>query len=250
MKNGAAFITGAGSGIGRATAITYAKAGIPVAVVDVSEEGARETLSLIRSSTDVPAEAFSCDVTIDGDINKAFFAAVERFGRIQYAFNNAGVEGFACSFQDATDENWDGVINVNLRGVWMCMKYELFHMAKAGGGSIVNCSSIAGIVGFTQMAPYVASKHGVLGLTKVAALEYAKQNIRVNAVCPGVIQTPMVDRFLKHEPESKSQFIQATPLGRLGTPEEIAEAALWLNSDKASFVTGQALVADGGWVIQ
>lgn len=250
MNEGAAYITGAGSGIGRATALAYANAGIPVAVVDFSEKGAAETVQLIRNASDVPAEAFICDVSIDGDINKSFFAAIERFGRIKYAFNNAGVEGDSCSFQDVTDENWDGVLNVNLRGVWMCMKYQLFHMAKAGGGSIVNCSSIAGLVGFANMAPYVASKHGVIGLTKVAALEYAKQKIRVNAICPGVIQTPMIERLEKLTHQSNEQFSQATPLGRIGTPQEIAEAVLWLNSDKASFVTGHAMVADGGWVTQ
>lgn len=250
MKTGAAFITGAGSGIGRATAFAYAKAGTPVAVVDFSEKGASETVNLIRSKLDTPVEAFVCDVTIDGDINNAFFSATERFGRIQYAFNNAGVEGLPSSFQDVTDENWDGVVNVNLRGVWGCMKYQLFHMAKSGGGSIVNCSSIAGVVGFANLAPYVASKHGVLGLTKTAALEYAKQNIRINAVCPGVIQTPMIDRFVKHTHQSAEQFLPSIPLGRLGVPEEIAEAVLWLNSEKASYITGQALIVDGGWTAQ
>lgn len=250
MKMGAAFITGAGSGIGRATAIAYAKAGIPVAVIDFSEKGASETVNFIRSNLDTPVEAFVCDVSIDGDINKAFFSSVERFGRVQYAFNNAGVEGFPSSFQDVTDENWDGVLNVNLRGVWECMKYQLFHMAKSGGGSIVNCSSIAGVVGFANLAPYVASKHGVLGLTKTAALEYAKQNIRVNAVCPGVIQTPMIDRFNKHTHQSSEQFIQSIPLGRLGAPEEIAEVVLWLNSEKASYITGQGIIVDGGWTTQ
>ncbi|MFM6928355.1 MAG: SDR family oxidoreductase [Bdellovibrio sp.] len=250
MKTGAAFITGAGSGIGKATALAYAKTGVPVAVVDFSEKGAFETVNLIKSQFDTTAEAFVCDVSIDGDVNAAFFSAVERFGRVQYAFNNAGVEGSPTSFQDVTDENWDGVMNVNLKGVWACMKYQLFHMAKSGGGSIVNCSSIAGVVGFTNLAPYVASKHAVLGLTKTAALEYAKQNIRVNAVCPGVIQTPMIDRFIKHTHQSLDQFKQSIPMGRLGTPEEIAEVVLWLNSEKASYVTGQAMIADGGWTVQ
>ncbi|AHZ85567.1 SDR family oxidoreductase [Bdellovibrio bacteriovorus] len=250
MKTGAAFITGAGSGIGRATAMAYAQAGIPVAVVDFSEQGANETIALIRKNSDVPADAYVCDVSIDGDVSRTFFAAVERFGHIRYAFNNAGVEGDSSLLQDVTDENWDGVLNVNLRGVWLCMKYQLYHMAKAGGGSIVNCSSIAGLVGFENLAPYVASKHGVIGLTKAAALEYAKKNIRVNAVCPGVIKTPMLDRAMKHLHQDPEQFAKAAPIGRMGTPQEIAETVLWLNSDKASFVTGHSLIADGGWTAQ
>nr|BFD61229.1 SDR family oxidoreductase [Bdellovibrio sp. CKG001]BFD64693.1 SDR family oxidoreductase [Bdellovibrio sp. HM001] len=250
MKNGAAFITGAGSGIGRATAIAYAQAGIPVAVVDYNEEHAAETVDIIKRTLDVPAAHFTCDVSIDLEVNTAFFAAVERFGSIQYAFNNAGVEGEESAFEDITDENWEGVLNTNLRGVWLCMKYQLFHMAKAGGGSIVNCASIAGLVGFEKMAPYVASKHAVLGLTKVAALEYAKKNIRVNAICPGAIATPMLDRVFKHNPEQAEQLTSSTPLGRIGRPEEIAQAVLWLSSEKASFVTGHAMVADGGWTIQ
>lgn len=250
MKPGSAFITGAGSGIGRATALAYAQAGVPVAVVDYSEDGAKETVRMIRDKTDVPAEAYECDVSIDNDVNRAVFAAIERFGSIRYAFNNAGVEGEQQSFQDINDENWEGVLNVNLRGVWLCMKYQLFHMAKVGGGSIVNCSSIAGLVGFSKIAPYVASKHGVIGLTKSAALEYANKNVRINAVCPGVIHTPMIDRFLKQQHLDLTAFTQATPMGRVGLPEEIAEAVLWLNSDKASFVTGHALVADGGWTTQ
>nr|BFD68901.1 hypothetical protein HAGR004_39230 [Bdellovibrio sp. HAGR004] len=163
MKNGAAFITGAGSGIGRATAIAYAQAGIPVAVVDYNEQHAAETVDIIKRTLDVPAAHFTCDVSIDLEVNTAFFAAVERFGSVQYAFNNAGLEGEESAFEDITDENWEGVLNTNLRGVWLCMKYQLFHMAKAGGGSIVNCASIAGLVGFEKMAPYVASKHAVLG---------------------------------------------------------------------------------------
>lgn len=250
MKTGAAFITGAGSGIGRATALAYAQAGVPVAVVDFSEQGANETIALIREKTDIPAEAYVCDVSIDGDVNRTFFAAVERFGHIHYAFNNAGVEGDPSLLQDVTDENWDGVLNVNLRGVWLCMKYQLFHMAKAGGGSIVNCSSIAGLVGFENLAPYVASKHGVIGLTKAAALEYAKKNIRVNAVCPGVIKTPMLDRSMKHLHQDPEQFAKAAPIGRMGTAQEIAEAVFWLNSERASFVTGHSLIADGGWTAQ
>lgn len=246
----AAFITGAGSGIGRATALAYAKARIPVALVDFSEPQVSETLDLIREGTDTPAEIFLCDVSIDGDVNRAFFNALECFGQIKYAFNNAGIEGDPCMFHDSTDESWDGVLNVNLKSVWLCMKYELYHMAKQREGAIVNCSSIAGLVGLSRMAPYVASKHGILGLTKVAALEYAALGVRVNAVCPGVTETPMTYRFLKQSHISLSDFTRNIPMGRLGLPEEVAEAVFWLNSEKASYVTGEALTIDGGWTAQ
>lgn len=250
MKNKVAFVTGAGSGIGRATALAYAQRNTRVAVVDYSEEGAWETLRQIREKSDVPAEAFICDVTIEEEVRSAVLKTIDVLGPITEAFNNAGTEGEPGSLCSCTDENWDGVFNINLRGIWLCMKYQLDQMAKNGGGAVVNCSSIAGVTGFANMAPYVASKHAVLGLTKVAALEYAKYNVRVNAICPGFIDTPMLARYAKHFHVSKEKMAEGTPMGRLGTPLEIAQAVVWLNSPEASFVTGHAFVADGGWVIQ
>lgn len=174
---------------------------------------------------------------------------VSTFGRIDFAFNNAGIEGLGVPTHEITEENWEKVINVNLKGVWLCMKYEIRQMLTQGKGAIVNNSSIAGIIGFQGLAGYTASKHGVIGLTKTAALEYARQGIRVNAVCPGVIQTPMVDRFIKDD-ATRQAMTNSEPIGRFGAPEEIAEAAIWLCSDAASFTTGHSLVVDGGWVAQ
>jgi NAD(P)-dependent dehydrogenase (short-subunit alcohol dehydrogenase family) len=177
------------------------------------------------------------------------------YGRLDCAFNNAGIAGYqvdAAGLKTAewSEESFDRMIAVNLKGVWLCMKYQIRHMLKQGGGAIVNCSSIAGLVGFQGIPAYVASKHGVVGLTRAAALEYSKSNIRVNAVCPGVIQTPMIDRFTHGEAAIRKQLVEGEPVGRVGRPEEVAEAVLWLCSDRASFVTGHALAVDGGWVAQ
>jgi NAD(P)-dependent dehydrogenase (short-subunit alcohol dehydrogenase family) len=176
--------------------------------------------------------------------------AIVQYGRIDYAFNNAGIEGLSAPTHECTDENWEKVIAVNLKGVWLCMKYEIPQMLKQGKGAIANNASIAGLVGFQNIPAYVASKHGVIGLTKNAALEYAKLGIRVNAVCPGVIKTPMVDRFTGKSKEVEKQFESMEPVGRLGQPEEVAEAVMWLCSDSSSFVTGDALPVDGGWTAQ
>jgi NAD(P)-dependent dehydrogenase (short-subunit alcohol dehydrogenase family) len=170
---------------------------------------------------------------------------IQKYGRLDCAYNNAGIEGAPSSTVECSSENWDRTIDTNLKGVWLCMKYEIPEMLKHGKGSIVNCSSIAGLVGFETIPAYVASKHGVIGLTETAALEFAKKNIRVNAVCPGAIHTPMLDRFTKGE---EQQMANQDPMGRIGRPEEIAESVLWLCSDKASYVTGQSLAVDGGWV--
>ena len=172
------------------------------------------------------------------------------YGRIDYAFNNAGIEGASAPTHECTEENWERTIGVNLKGTWLCMKHEIQHMLKQGKGAIVNCASIAGLVGFQGLPVYVASKHGVVGLTKTAALEYAKSGIRVNAVCPGVIKTNMVDRITGKEKEVEKQFENMEPVGRMGQPEEVAEAVIWLCSDAASFVTGDAMAVDGGWTAQ
>jgi len=173
---------------------------------------------------------------------------IETFGRLDSAFNNAGVEQKATITADVEVEEWDRVISINLRGVFLCMKYEIPLMLKQGAGAIVNCSSVAGLVGFAGVPAYTASKHGVIGLTKTAALDYATLNIRVNAVCPGVVDTAMVERFLEGRPEARQQMIGFEPIGRMGKPEEIAAAVVWLCSEQASFVTGHALAADGGFV--
>ena len=175
-------------------------------------------------------------------------AAVTAFGRLDYAFNNAGIEGHPANTHECTEENWDDTIQINLKGVWLCMKYQIPAMMEHGKGAIVNCASVAGLVGFAGLPAYCASKHGIVGLTKGAAIEYAKSGIRVNAVCPGVIRTPMIDRFTGKNKAAEKVFEDQEPVGRLGEPEEVAEAVLWLCSDSASFVTGHALAVDGGWI--
>lgn len=245
FKNKVALVTGGSSGIGRATAIAFARKGAKVVVVDWIEN--YETVNLIR---EIGSEAIfiKCDVSKIVDVEVMIAKAIVEFGRLDYAFNNAGIEGIQANTWDCTDENWDKTINVNLKGIWNCMKYEIPEMLKLGKGVIVNCASVAGLVGFEGLPAYVASKHGVVGLTKTAALECAKLGIRVNAVCPGVIQTPMIDRLTHKEKENIAQFKGFEPIGRFGLPEEVANAVVWMCTDEASFVTGHAMVVDGGFV--
>jgi len=242
-------VTGAGSGIGRATALAFAREGAKVIVADRTPEKGEETAREIRKKKGSAAFGH-CDVSKSADVQNMVKKTIEMYGRLDCAFNNAGIEGISASTVECAEETWEQTIDINLKGVWLCMKHEIPEILKSGGGSIVNCASIAGLVGFPGMPAYVASKHGVLGLTKTAALEYAKKGIRVNAVCPGVIQTPMIDRFTKGDRQAYAQLLQGEPVARIGKPEEIAEAVLWLCSDAASFVTGHPLVADGGWVAQ
>jgi len=249
MSNQVAFITGAGSGIGAAAADAFAKAGMHIAIVDVSSDGARTTAHRVEAYG-VRVLPITCDVANDHDVRVAIGKTLETFGRIDCAFNNAGIEGEQGPTEACTEANWDRVMAVNLKGIWHCMKYEIPAMKKLGHGAIVNCASIAGLVGMAGIPAYVAAKHGVVGLTKTAALELAKSNIRVNAVCPGVIQTPMIDRFAHGEAQIRQQLAAGEPVGRLGKPEEVAAAVLWLCSDAASFVTGQPIAVDGGWVAQ
>jgi NAD(P)-dependent dehydrogenase (short-subunit alcohol dehydrogenase family) len=249
FKGKTAFVTGAATGIGQATALAFASAGAQVAAIDNNVDLGMRTVRQIQELGG-KAEFFQCDVSRAEDVQKCVQAAIKRFGTIDCAFNNAGIEGAQGFTPDCTEQNWDQVINVNLKGVWLCMKYQIPQMLKQKGGAIVNCSSIAGLIGFPGIPAYVASKHGVIGLTKTAALEYAKSNIRVNAICPGVIETPMIERFVHGEAQIRQSFINNEPVGRVGNPAEIASAALWLCSEQSSFVTGHPLVVDGGWVAQ
>ncbi len=242
-----ALVTGAGSGIGRATAIALARHGASVVVADIDPVGAKETTRMITGAGGT-ASCVRADVSRWTDVEDMVTTTVDRYGRLDIAFNNAGTEGVAAATADATEAAWKQVLDINLTGTWFCMKAEIPRMLEHGGGAIVNCSSIAGLVGLAGSAAYVASKHGVVGLTKAAALDYATQGIRVNAVCPGVIDTPMVERATHGQEQARAQFAALEPVGRLGRAEEIADAVLWLGSDSASFVTGQAIAVDGGWV--
>jgi NAD(P)-dependent dehydrogenase (short-subunit alcohol dehydrogenase family) len=244
FKGKVAVVTGSSYGIGRSTAIAFAKRGAKVVLSDCVDD--KDTRELIGQAGG-EAVFFKCDVSNEEEVRNLMADAVSHFGRLDFAFNNAGVEGSPAPVADCSNENWDRTIGINLRGVWLCMKHQIPAMLKTGGGVIVNNASIAGLVGFAGVPAYVASKHGVVGLTKNAALDYAKQNIRVNAVCPGVIQTPMIERFTGGDPKVIQQLVAGEPMDRLGQPEEIAETVVFLCSDAASFITGQAIAVDGGW---
>ena len=247
FKNKVAIVTGGSFGIGKATAIAFAQKGAKVVIADWVEDS--ETLNAIKT---LGGEAIfiKCDVSKTEDVKAMLEKTIATFGHLDYAFNNAGIEGNNGITQECTEENWDKTIGINLKGIWLCMKYEIPEMLKQGKGVIINCASIAGLVGFPGLPAYVASKHGVIGLTKTSALECAKLGIRVNAVCPGAIKTPMIDRITGNKKEVEEQFAGMEPIGRLGHPEEVANAVLWLCSDEASFVTGHAMAVDGGWVAQ
>lgn len=249
FENKIALVTGGAVGIGKSTAIAFAKEGAAVVIADVLDDDGANTVNEIKASGG-KALFIHSDMGEPDDIKALFEQIDSEYGQLDYAFNNAGVEGQQALTGDSTLENWNKVININLRGVYLCMKYEIPLMLKKEGGSIVNCSSVAGVVGYPSIPAYAASKHGVVGLTKTAALEYAQQGIRVNSVNPGVIHTAMIDRFIESNPAMEAAFAESEPIGRMGEPIEIAEAVLWLCSDKASFVTGHTLVVDGGFVAQ
>jgi len=247
-----AFVTGAAGGIGRATALAFAREGANVVVSDISEQNVRETARMIEAAGG-QALAIRCDVTRAEDVEAALETTSATFGRLDVAFNNAGVEQAKKALADITEEEWDRIIAIDLRGTFLCMKYEIPLLLQQGGGAIVNTSSGAGVKGFEGQAAYVAAKHAVVGLSKAAALDYAQENIRINAICPGIIDTPMMDRFGGGTPEGKERELAsaaaAEPIGRAGKPEEIAAAVVWLCSDASSFATGHAMVVDGGQTV-
>lgn len=238
-----AFITGAASGVGRATAIAFAAEGARVVVTDRGEAALQETAERVKAAGG-DVLTITCDVSNPDDVAAAVAKAVNAFGRIDCAFNNAGVENKAAPLHEIELVEWDRVLDINLRGTFICMKHEIAQMLSQGGGGVVNTSSGAGIRGVAGGASYAASKHAIIGMTKSAALDYAKQKIRVNAVLPGNIATPMMDRFTEGDIQ---KAIDLEPVGRLGKPEEIAEAVLWMCSDLGGFVTGASIVVDGGW---
>ena len=247
MQGKVAVVTGASAGIGREAALAFGREGAAVALADVDVERGEKTAAEV-STLGVDAVFVRADVADAASVAELFRATISRFGRLDYAFNNAGIEGVQAPTGECTLENWNRTIAVNLTGVFLCMREEIPQMLASGGGAIVNNSSVAGLVGFAGIPAYTASKHGIVGLTKTAALEYATQGIRVNAVCPGVIETEMITRFTHGDPAAAAQMLQTEPVGRLGAPSEIADAVVWLCSDRSSFVTGHALAVDGGFV--
>jgi NAD(P)-dependent dehydrogenase (short-subunit alcohol dehydrogenase family) len=244
-----ALVTGGGSGIGRATALAFAREGARVAIVEYVPEGGNQTLNMIKEIGD--GRFFKADVSKPDEIKRAVEGTVEAFGQLDCAFNNAGIEGSGVRDNPWDTENWNRTIAINLTGVFLSMQHEVTQMLKQGGGAIVNTSSILGLVGIAGAFAYTAAKHGVAGLTKAAALAYAQSGIRVNAVCPGYIHTPMVERSVGIDSEMARHITKTLqPIGRLGRPEEIAEAVVWLCSPRASLVTGVTMPVDGGCVAQ
>ena len=249
LREKVALVTGGGSGIGRASCLAFAREGARVAVADVGLSGAEETVRLVEG-VGGRGVALQVDVTKSGEVEALVDKVVAEFGRLDCAFNNAGVGGEVMNTHEYPEDDWDRVLDVNLKGVWLCMKYEIPVMLKQAGGAIVNTASIYGLSGAGGYIAYNAAKHGVVGVTKTAALEYAEVGVRVNAVCPGYILTPMTIPGIEANPELERRMVSQTPMGRMGKPEEIAEAVVWLCSDAASFVTGHTMTSDGGYMAQ
>jgi len=249
MKGKVAVVTGGGSGIGRASSIEFAREGARVAIADLAIEEGEKTVAMIK---DMGGEAFfsNTDVSLGLEVEKFIGNVYDTYGSLEFAHNNVGTTGERASTVDCTEENWEYVINTSLKSVWLCMKHEIPLMIKGNGGAIVNTSSTAGLLGFRKGGAYAASKHGVIGLTRTAALEYAKDGIRVNAVCPGLIDTPAIQQAIGGDPETEVRFASMSPAGRMGTPEEVAKAVAWLCSEGASYINGQAIAIDGGFIIR
>lgn len=249
FENKIAIVTGGGSGIGRTCALTFAGAGAKVVVADVQAEGGNATVALINGNGD-EATFVETDVSVAKDVESLISRTVATYGGLDMAYNNAGIEPPVAKTADIVEEDWDNVISINMKSIWLCMKYEIKAMLERGGGAIVNMASVVGFLGQPEMASYVAGKHAVLGLTRTAALEYVADNIRVNAVCPAIVDTPMVDRFTNGDAEVVAALTAQYPIKRLLDPQEVADAVLWLCSDKASYLNGHSLVMDGGFSIQ
>jgi NAD(P)-dependent dehydrogenase (short-subunit alcohol dehydrogenase family) len=238
-------ITGAASGIGRATALVFAEAGMSVVLADINADGGTETEKLVR---DRGGEAvfMTADVAVEDDARTLVRTAVDTFGGLDYAVNNAGIDGDLLPLADQSAAGWQRVIDVNLSGVFYGLKHQIPALIARGGGSVVNISSTAGVRGYPGLSPYSAAKHGVNGLTKSAAIEYGSSGVRINSICPGAISTPMLLEYLESVPEMRAVLVDGNPLRRMAEPAEIAETALWLCSDKSSYINGHVLVADGG----
>jgi NAD(P)-dependent dehydrogenase (short-subunit alcohol dehydrogenase family) len=247
LRGKVTIVTGGTSGIGRDAAVLFAKAGAKVVVAGRREVEGKETIDLVRAASG-DGLFVKTDISLAAEVQALVRKTVEKFGRLDIAFNNAGIEGSLIPIAEQSEEDWDRTIDINLKGTWLCLKYEIQQMLKqGGGGAIVNMASVAGLIGAAGFATYCASKHGVMALTKSAALETAQSGIRINVVCPAVIETPMAERIFG-EPEIRKHFIGMHPIGRFGTPMEVAEAVVWMCSDRASFMTGQSLVLDGGFL--